>query len=32
LKAWVLGPNGPRCKVKAVQEIVVTISYGEHCV
>jgi hypothetical protein len=31
LKACVLGPNGPRFKVKAVQEIVVSILYGEDC-
>jgi hypothetical protein len=31
LKACVLGPNGPRFKVKAVQGIVVNLSYGEDC-
>jgi hypothetical protein len=31
LKRWVFGPNGPRIKVKAVQEIVVNTLHGESC-
>ena len=29
LKVCVLGPNGPRIKIRAVQEIVITILHGE---